>query len=119
MKFSLLLFLLARKLYSASKKKPNFIKKLKQKNITGLIKTEDNKRARTFVTNNGKLDSKRGIVDSYDFALVWSDAATAFRVMASGSTEVFTESITQNKLRIEGNGMSALWFLQLTQDMNY
>ena len=119
MRFSLLLFLLSIKLKSASKKKPNFIKKLKQKNITGLIKTADNKKARTFVTNNGKLDSKRGVVDSFDFALVWSDAATAFRVMASGSTEVFVDSIAQNKLRIEGNGMHALWFLQLTQDMNY
>ncbi len=119
MRFSLLLFLMAIKLKSASKNKPNFIKKLKQKNITGLIKTADNKKARIFVTNNGKLDSKRGVIDSFDFALVWSDATTAFRVMASGSTEVFVDAIAQNKLGIEGNGMDALWFLQLTQDMNY
>ncbi len=92
MRFSLLLFLLAIKLKLASRKKPNFIKKFKQKKKTGLIKTADNKKARTFVIQNGKINSKRGIVDKFDFALVWSDAATAFRVMASGSTEIFVES---------------------------
>ncbi len=119
MRFSILLFLLAIKLKYASKKKPNFVKKLKQKNITGLIKTADNKRGRAFVSDNGRLASKRGVADKFDFALVWSDATTAFRVMAGGSTEKFVEAISQNKLKIEGNGMDALWFLQLTKDMGY
>ena len=119
MKFSLLLFLLAIKFKWASKKKPNFRKKLKQKNFTGLIKTSDNKKGRSFVIENGTVISKRGIVNKSNFALVWSDAATAFSVMASGNTDVFVKAISDSKLKIEGDGMHALWFLQLTKDMNY
>ena len=107
------------KLKSAVRKKPNFQKKIKQRNITGVIKTADNRWGRSFVIANGKLNSKRGITDQPDFTLVWSNAATGFSVMTSGSNDVFVKSITDSQLKIEGDGMHALWFLQLTQDMNY
>ena len=60
MKFSLLLWGLQFLLKRTAKKSPEFKNKLKEKNYTVLIKTEDGKRGRSYTFKDGEIISRTG-----------------------------------------------------------
>ncbi len=113
MRFSLLLLILYQKLKKAPKKNAafrNYIGKMKSKI---LIKTADGKRGRLFIFDRGSISSISGGNHSdFDVALVWSDAGTAFKVMASASDEESFKAAAQGKLRVEGMAIYAQWFTE-------
>ncbi|MBN1533372.1 MAG: SCP2 sterol-binding domain-containing protein [Spirochaetes bacterium] len=110
MKFSLLLLIISRKLKKASRNNMKFNEYIKDKKTTVLIKTEDGKKARSFIFNNGRVTSSRGCQLKADVSLTWQDAATGFSVMSSGKEASTMEAIQEGKLKIEGDANQALWF---------
>lgn len=117
MKFSLLLYVLMKKLKSTAKKVPEFKNKLKEKNYTIVIRTEDGKRGRSFMFTNGDIASRRGDRPDADISLVWKDAATGFKVMASGKNKAFMGALQDGSLKLQGDANLALAFSGAIQEM--
>jgi DNA-binding SARP family transcriptional activator len=114
MKFTLLLFILYRKLKKASKKNPEFKEYIKKEKTRVLIKTADGKRGRLFIFDNGEISSLTGDQKQFDVAMIWSDADTAFKIMASEDLDKSMEALFEGKLVFEGDDKQALWFTGAT-----
>jgi hypothetical protein len=111
MRFTVLLFVLYRVLKRAAVKKPafnNYIGTIHGVKI--MIKTADGKRGRLFIFDKGKVSSRGGGRHSYDAAIIWSDAATAFRVMSSMSDEASFLAAADGKMKLDGMAFFAQWF---------
>jgi len=114
MKFTLLLFILYLKLKKASQKNPEFREYIKNEKTRVLIKTANGKRARLYIFDKGEISTKTGDQKEFDVALIWSDAGTAFKVMAAQDLNQSMEALYEGKLRFEGNDQQALWFTGAT-----
>jgi hypothetical protein len=110
MKFSILLFALARVLKIASYTNAAFKKHISKASVKILIKTEDGSRARLFVFDRGKVTSSSGDTSGYDAALVWKDADTAFSAMTSKRGDAAFRAAAQGKLKVIGMSLYAQWF---------
>ncbi len=111
MRFTLLLFALSKILIRASKKNiayRNYIGSIHQLKI--LIKTADGKFGRLFIFDQGKVLTKGGAHHSYDAAIIWADAATGFKVMASKSDAEQFRAAAEGKMKLDGNAFFAQWF---------
>lgn len=107
---ALLLFALSLKLSKAAKNNKAFKDYIGSIQLRILIKTADNKWGRLFVFDKGRVTSFAGADHSADAALVWSDAATAFKVMLSGSEEATFLAAASGKLKVEGMAYYIQWF---------
>jgi hypothetical protein len=114
MKFTLLLFILYLKLKKASKKNPEFKEYIKKEKTKVLIKTADGKRGRLFIFDKGEISSLTGDQKQFDVAMVWSDADTAFKIMASEDLNKSMDALFEGKLVFEGDDKQALWFTGAT-----
>jgi hypothetical protein len=113
MRFSLLLFILYRKLRKASEKNPSFRTYISTMRARILIKTADGRKGRLFIFDRGRVSSVRGgSHPEFQVALVWSDAGTAFKVMSSGSEEQSFLAAARGKLKVEGMAYFAQWFTE-------
>ena len=110
MKFSLILWVLARKLKSRIKKDPAFKEHIKEKNFTLVMKTADGSRGRSFKFSNGEVISEAGVVEG-NVSFVWCDAATAAATMTSKDPNANMNALKEGKLKLEGDGALALWFV--------
>ena len=110
MKFSLLLFILFQKIKRAARTNKAYQSYIKTMEAKILIKTADGKRGRMFIFDRGKVSSLRGDQLGFSAALIWSDAAVAFKVMASGSDEASFHAAAQGKLKVEGQPFFIHWF---------
>ena len=111
MKFNLLLFILAKKLKAAAKSNPNYKKHLGLMQIKVLIRTANGKIGRLFIFDRGSFKSVSSAGDQADVALIWADAATAFRVMTSKTSDADTfQAAAEGKVRIEGMVPYLQWF---------
>lgn len=110
MKFKLLLLILLKKLQGASKKNPAFKHFIKTKNMKISIQTADNKNGRQFIFDNGKISSRSGIHEDSSMSMVWSDAATGFKVMSSPNQEAPVAALVEEKLIVRGNFKDFAWF---------
>ncbi len=109
MKFKILLFLLSATLKSASKKNHDFINYIRDRTLRAQIKTADNRQGRLYLFSGGTVSSIPGVHEA-DFAMVWSDPDTAFKVMTSGNEEASLAALTEEKLLVEGNYKDFAWF---------
>jgi hypothetical protein len=114
MKFTLLLFILYRKLKKAARKNAEFQEYIKNEKTRILIKTADGKRGRLFIFDQGRISSLTGDQPQFDAAMVWSDADTAFEIMASEDLNKSMEALYAGKLNFEGDNQQALWFTGAT-----
>jgi hypothetical protein len=113
MRFSLLLLILSLKLRKASKRHPAFKKYISTMRAGILIKTANGKRGRLFTFDRGKLTSmKGGNHTAYDVALIWSDASTGYKVMASSSDQESFKAAAAGKLKVDGVAYYAQWFTE-------
>jgi len=111
MRFSLLLLILSLKLRRAATNHPAFKKYISTMRARILIRTADGRRGRLFVFDHGSFTSvKGGNHTAYDVALMWADAPTAYKVMASGSDEASFKAAAEGKLKMEGVAYYAQWF---------
>jgi hypothetical protein len=111
MRFTMLLYILYRILKRAAKRKQayrNYVGSIHQVNI--MIKTTDGKRGRLFMFDKGTVRSRGGAGHPYDAAIVWSDAKTGFRVMASQSDEEQFKAAAAGKMKLDGMAFFAQWF---------
>ncbi len=111
MRFSALLYILFRILKRAAGKKrafKNYLGNIQQLRI--MIKTADGRRGRLFIFDKGRIATKRGARHAYDAAIIWSDAATAFKVMSSMSDEATFLAAAQGKMKLDGMAYFAQWF---------
>lgn len=117
MKFAFLLYILKRKLVSASKKVEAVRAKIAEKDFSILIGTAAGKPARSYTFSGGGVTSIGGANGKADVSLVWSDADTAFKIMSSGSNKATMKALQEGKLKIEGNAALALQFTAIVQEM--
>ena len=117
MKFSLLLFVLNMIFKRTAKKHESFRTKLKEKNYTMVIRTEGGKRGRYFTFKDGEVISRKGDLPGAEISLIWKDAATAFKVMASGSNKAFMAALQNGTLKLQGDANLALFFTGVVTDM--
>ena len=111
MKFSLILWGLAHKLKSRIKKDQAFKEHVKEKNFTLQMKTADGKKGRAFKFINGDIISESGVVADANVSFVWCDAATAAATMLSKDPNANMNALKEGKLKLEGDGALALWFV--------
>jgi putative sterol carrier protein len=111
MRFSVLLFLLYQILKWAAKIKPAYRSYLGSiHEVKIMIKTADGKHGRLFIFDQGTVSSKSGANHPYDVAIVWSDAATGFKVMASKSDTEQFKAAAAGKMKLDGQAFFAQWF---------
>jgi hypothetical protein len=103
MKFSMLLFGLMMMIKRGARKYPALKEKIKEKDFSILIKTEDGKRGRYFTFSKGAVSSGRGDQPNADISLIWKDADTGFRVMIKQSDKAFVKAIQKGSLKIKGD----------------
>ncbi len=111
MRFSLLLFILSLMLKRAAAKNRayrNYIGNIHGVRI--MIRTADGRRGRLFTFDRGRVSSRGGGGHGCDAAIVWSDAATAFRVMSSMSDEATFLAAAEGKMKLDGMAFFAQWF---------
>jgi len=107
----MLLYILYRVLKWATKHNEayrNYIGSIHEVKI--MIKTADGKRGRLFIFDGGALRSRAGAKQSYDAAIVWSDAKTGFRVMASQSDSEQFNAAAAGRMKLDGMAFFAQWF---------
>jgi hypothetical protein len=117
MKFSLLLFVLKVLFNRTAKKHESFRNKLKEKNYTLVIRTEDGKRGRYYTFKDGAIKSGAGDLPGAEITLIWRDAATGFRIMAGGSTKAFMAALQDGSLKLAGDANLALTFMGVVGEM--
>ena len=110
MRLSLLLFGLYLKLRMAAKSNEAFRSYIGNIRLRILIKTADDKRGRLIIFDQGQIKSRSGARHERDVALVWSDPATAFKVMLSMSEEEMFNAAAQGKVKVEGMAFFLQWF---------
>ncbi len=115
MRFSVLLFALGQILRVAAIVSRPFKHYIRNTDVRVLIKTVDNRRARLFVFNKGKVSSLAGNHDVFDVALVFKDAATGFAVLTSRKKDASFNAAAEGKLQVLGVGFFAQWFEDATQ----
>jgi hypothetical protein len=103
MRFSMLLFGLMIMIKRGARKYPHVKDKIKEKNFSILIKTEDGGRSRYFTFTGGAVSSGRGDLPKADISLIWKDAAIGFKVMITQSDKAFVKAIQKGSLRIQGD----------------
>ena len=111
MRFRALLFILYKILKRAAKRNAvfrNYIGTIHCVKI--MIKTADNKRGRLFVFDQGKVSSRGGCKHPYDTAIIWSNAKTGFKVMASQSDEEQFKAAAAGEMKLDGMAFFAQWF---------
>jgi hypothetical protein len=111
MRLSLLLWALSLILRRAARRNRRFVSYVGGiHQVRVMIKTADGKRGRLFTFDRGRVSSRRGAGQPYDAAIVWADAGTAFRVMASGSDEASFLAAAEGKMKLDGMAFFAQWF---------
>jgi len=117
MKFSLLLFVLSIVFKRTARKHESFRTKLKEKDYTLVIRTEDGKRGRFFTFKGGEIISGKGDRAGAEISLIWRDAAAGFRIMSGGSTKAFMGALQDGSLKIAGHANLALTFMGVVGEM--
>lgn len=111
MRFSVLLFFLYQILKWAAKMKPAYRSYIGSiRNVKIMIKTADGKHGRLFIFDRGTVSSKSGADHPYDAAIVWSDAETGFKVMASKSDAEQFKAAAAGNMKLDGMAFFAQWF---------
>jgi hypothetical protein len=103
MKFSILLFALAKIIKRAARKHAGVMEKVKEKNFTITIKTEDGSRGRYFTFSNGTLTSGKGEPQKTDVSLIWKNPEIGFKVMLKQSNKAFIKAIQDGAMKIQGD----------------
>ena len=108
MRFFILLLFIANKFKRSASGSKDFEKFLLGHECRIVIKTEDGKRGKRFIFENGGF-STDSVLDQYDSAMVWVDAPTAFNAMKKGADGIM-EALQKHVVRIEGSLHDFTWF---------
>ena len=98
-------------------KDPEFREKLKEKDFSMVIGTEDKSIARHYICKDGNLTTGKGLLEKGDFSLLWKDASTGCSYMASGNPKAFAKAVGNGSLQLKGDAASVTLFLGLLNSM--
>ncbi len=108
MRFVILLKWIAFKFKKAASRNRNFKKFLLGHECRIVIKTNDGKKGRRFIFENGSFSTDMQL-NEYDAAMVWNDAKTGFNAMRNGE-EGIKGALGNHLAGIEGSMHSFTWF---------
>ena len=108
MRFLFLLGFIANKFKRSAADGKDFEKFLLGYECRIVIKTNDGKKGKRFIFENGGFAAD-SVLDQYDSAMVWDDAAIAFNAMRKGADGIM-EALQNHVVRIEGNVHDFTWF---------
>ena len=108
MRFYILLLFIANKFKRSASAGEDFEKFLLGHECRIVIKTNDGKKGKRFLFENGGF-STDNVLDQYDSAMVWDDAAIAFNAMKKGADGIM-EALQNHVVRIEGSIHDFTWF---------
>ena len=113
LQFDAILTALALGFKSLPRVKPQFKKRLAEKNGTVQIKLKDDSAGRFFVFKDGSVKSRKGIHPSPDVAVVFKDAPTALSLMSLKKDRLHQLNAMKTfKMAMEGNDALGVWFVQ-------
>ena len=97
----------------------SFRARLKEKNFTMVIRTEDKRHGRTYMFSGGAVKTKSGIAVNPDFSMVWQDAAIGARTMfnAKNGPKSIMKAINNQTLKLEGDAAVLTWFVMTLDQM--
>jgi len=110
MRLWLVLLVLSWKLRRHARKNGAFRRYIGTSRVRFLVKTADGRWGRLFVFDGGAVSSRPGAGHACDAALVWSDPATAVRVMLASGEEAAFAAAAEGKMRVEGMAYYVQWF---------
>ena len=113
MRLSAVLLLLGLKLRWSAWRHSDFRKRLKRVNRVIVIRTEDGRRARSYVFRNDTVRDHGGMDPDATAEMVWSDPDTAVRAMLSSNPLDLFSAIGRGDMAIQGNLQDALWFSEI------
>lgn len=113
MRLSAVLFLLGLKLRWSAWRDGEFRKRLRRVDRVIVIRTEDGRRARSYIFRDNTVRDHGGIDPGATAEMVWSDPGTAVRAMLSSNPLDNFSAIGRGDLAIRGNLQDALWFSDL------
>ncbi len=113
MRFSVVLYLLGLKLRWSAWRHREFRKRLQRVERVIVIRTEDGRRARTYVFRHGTVRDHGGRDPQASVEMVWSDPDAAVKAMLSPNPLDNFSAIGRGELAILGNLQDALWFSDL------
>ncbi len=115
MKFKILLWFLGRLLKKASKKNPDFQKKIQDKNVVIQFQTKDKRIAKHYVFANNQVKSITGQHENSNLTLSFFDANYAFELLKKPKMNLFMQGIQEQKISISGDMSLVMWFMSLTK----
>lgn len=108
MRFIILLKLIAFKFKKAASTNKNFQKFLLGHECRIVIKTNDGKKGKRFLFENGSFSTDT-VLDEYDSAMVCSDATVGFNALRKGEDGI-KEALGNHLIGIEGSLHAFTWF---------
>lgn len=90
------------------------VRKISTENdLIAQFKAERENIGRYFILRGGKLESRRGIHPNPEWSWVFSDSATAFKILSAGTDEAVAQATMEGKVRSEGDAGKGFWFLNM------
>ncbi len=93
-----------------------FKEKLGEKDFTMVMKSKDDTIARTYMFDNGKVYSKRGIPQNPACSFIWKTPAIGAKIMidvAKGNPKAIGRAVIKGNLMLEGEAALISWFLEV------
>ena len=98
----------------------DFKNQLNKKDVTLIMKSKDETRARTFIFEKGRVRSKRGQSPRADGLLIWAtvkDGADIMTQIAMGRPKVIASAVSNKQLLLEGDAGGITWFVETLNKM--
>jgi ubiquinone biosynthesis protein UbiJ len=115
MKFRMLLWALGFMMKKASKKNPDFQKKLVGKDFSFQIQTLDGKIARQFIVKDERVKSAGGTAKDPAFSISFKDAETGLYIMTAKDKNAFMKGIQEKDIKIDGDLALVMWFQSIVK----
>lgn len=115
MKFKLMLWGLGFMMKRASKKNPDFQKKLEGQDLSFVISTQDGKNARHYKIKDQRVSSGGGQLENPSFGLSFKDADTGLRILTDKDKNAFMKGIQNKDIVVTGDLSKLLWFQSVSK----
>lgn len=114
-KFRIVLWMLAVMMRKAARNNPDFQEKLKDKDFSFQIKTEDAAVARSYSIANQSVKSRRGVIADPAFTISFKDAKTGLGIITSSNKNAFMQGIQNKDIVISGDLSLVMWFQSISK----
>ncbi len=97
----------------------SFKKRLREKDMSLVIRTVDGRYSRSYTFSRGVVTSRSGSLKDPDFSMIWRDAQTGSRIMfqAKNGPNPIMKAINNKDLLLEGDAAALTWFVLTLNQM--